>query len=467
MKNQFKRKIYAFLSSEKYALFFSATYASIIGTLFYPGLLYSDSVARWNTAILLANNGIDALASVSDHHPIFPIFIMSFFYKITGEIGLFSLIQVFIFSLSLFFIVRHYSPSLAGNVFASLTLMLPVNQVYSIFVSYDSLFSVFMGLLILAFLSKSKAKVLLIPLLLAALVGTRLNSIVIVPVVVTFAFFRQFGLTLSQRCVTGLLCVLSVSFTLTLPAVLGMSKGNSWLIGTAWEYANLATKTHDKRDVSFLKSFGTSPEDIIGGVCYHGIWCGKEREAFIDRVPNERGTELLRQYALVAKDHPAIFFDEKLKYIKSLMGVGYKLQNAEIGRWRESSWRDAMKSLHFETSEKKEKLIDLYFRFSDSEGRFLFRPWLIFFILAISAFALQRHEKKTVLMTLIPIVYYMSFFISSQNHEFRYFYPVVFILMAYLSALSAMYGNQLYSKLRNSSLFCESRMDTLKKCTQH
>lgn len=456
MKTQYK-KMYAFFSNDKYALFFSAIYASVIGTLFYPGLLYSDSVVRWNTAILLATNGIDALVGVSDHHPIFPIIIMACFYKITGEIGLFSIVQVFIFSLSLFCIVRHYSPSFAGNFFASLVLMLPVSQVYSVFVSYDSLFSVFMGLLILVFLSESKAKIYLIPLLLAGLVGTRLNSIVIVPIVVMFAFFRQFGLTVSQRYATGLLCVLAVSFILILPAALGMSKGNSWLIGTAWEYANLATKTHDKRDVSFLKSFGTSPEDIMGGVCYHGIWCGKEREAFINRVPDERGVELLRQYILVAKDYPAIFFGEKLKYIKSLMGVGYRLSNAEIGRWRESYWRDAMKPLHFETSEKKEKFIDRYFRFSESEGKFLFRPWLIFVILAVSAFILYRHDKKTVWMTSIPIVYYMSFFVSSQNHEFRYFFPVVFILMAYLSAISAIYANRFYSKARSSGFFVEQK----------
>ena len=254
MKNSYIRNINTFLDGKAYPFAFSILYASFIGMLFYPGLLHSDSVIRWDTAISLANGGITALAGVSDHHPILPMFLMAGFYKLTGEIGLFSAVQVFFFSFLFFSFVRHFSPNLNGNIFASLALMLPINLIYSIFISYDSLFSVFFMLMFLVLLNASNLRIIILPIVLAILIGTRLNAIVILPIVILILFIQRASFAKWWHWqLTATLAIALCVIVLQVPNILKMEKGTSWLMGFAWEYANLATKTHDARESGFLK----------------------------------------------------------------------------------------------------------------------------------------------------------------------------------------------------------------------
>lgn len=450
MMRVFNLQVYKFLSGRGYVVLFSLIYAAVIGTLFYPGLLYSDSVFRWNTAILVANSGLDALVGVSDHHPIFPILLMSVFYKVTGEIGFFSITQVLFFSGSFFFLVRHFSPTLKGNLFASIALLLPVNQVYSIFISFDSLFSVFLICLILSLLINGRKKLLLVPVIFSVLVGIRINSVVILPFVLWILYNQTRDFRRIERLASVLVCVFLVAAMMYLPNALRMQKGGSWLIGTAWEYANMATKTHDEKHISFLKSFGASPEIIESGICYHGIWCGKEYSEFIAKVPNERGVELVKNYTSILINYPRIFITEKMKYIQSLMGVGeYNLQNAEIGRWREEAWKNLMEPIGFKSSINKENFINRFFDFSGTTGKFLFKPWIVLCMFFIAACYLRRFKPNSLTIALIPTLYYGTFFITSQNHELRYFFPVVLIFLAYISASCAVICGQLSQLVLN------------------
>ena len=424
-----------FLSGAQYAFAFSVLYSLIIGLLFYPGLVYTDSIFRWQTAISIADHGLGALSGKLDHHPIFPILWMAFFYKMTGEIGLFTIVQAILFSLSFFFLVRHFSPNLTGNVVASLMLLTPVNEIYSVFVSYDTLFAIQLAFLFLLLLNRWESRTFLIPMVVAAAIGTRLNAVLIIPAVFLVLFLQRDTFKRGRLFLTASLCLILTALVLSLPVMLGMKRGNSFLIGTAWEYANMATKTNDKRDSDFLNSFGTSVNDLKGGICYHGIWCGREWDVFLHKVPSWRGRELLERYVSIALDHPAVFFPEKLKYIKSLMGIGREgITNEEIGRWREPNWAALMKTIGFETSQKKENFINRYFRFSEFAGKVLFRPWLVFLLLAVMAVHLAKRDKDLLPLTTLPFMYYGSFFLTSQNHEFRYFFPVAFLFLAYFSA---------------------------------
>lgn len=434
-----------FLAGKTYPLLFSFLYASFIGMLFYPGLLYTDSVVRWNTAISIANGGLTALVGASDHHPILPILLMAKFYQLTGEIGFFAITQIFFFSYLFFLFVRRFSPNIMGNTFSSLALLLPINQVYSVFISYDSLFSIFFILLYLVFLTPSNIRIIAIPIVVAMLIGTRINSITILPFVILILFTQRISFSkLWHWQLTSMLTIaLSVTVLFT-PSLLKMEKSNGWLIGVAWEYANLATKTNDTRDIDFLNSFGVKPSDFSNDICYRGIWCGKEKEVFIDKIPNNRSVEVMEHYMLIARDHPNLFLTEKMKYIKSLMGVSnMPLANAEIGRWRNEPWTDYMQQLGFKTSEKKENYINRFFDFSTGIGKVFFRPWIIFIVLGFLTIKLINHEKIIGILTILPFFYYGSFFITSQNHELRYFFPVIYIFMAYLAVVFSLYTKKL------------------------
>jgi len=450
MVEQTGSKTLDFLSSARYVIAFSVLYSLIIGLLFYPGLVYTDSIFRWQTAINVADHGLSALSGNLDHHPIFPILWMAFFYKMTGEIGLFTIFQAILFSLSFFFLVRHFSPNLAGNAVASLMLLAPVNEIYSVFVSYDTLFAIQLAFLFLLLLNRWKLRIFLIPMVVAAAIGTRLNAALIIPAVFLILFLQRNEFKRGQLFLTTSLCLILTAFVLSLPVMLGMTRGNSFLIGTAWEYANMATKTNDKRDIEFLNSFGASVDDLKEGICYHGIWCGREWDVFISKVPSWRGRELLERYVSIAVDHPAVFFPEKLKYIRSVMGIGGDgIKNEEIGRWREPKWAALMKTIGFETSPKKENFINRYFRFSEFSGKILFRPWLVFLLMAAMAFHLAKREKYLVPLTMIPAIYYGSFFLTSQNHEFRYFFPVAFLFLAYFCACVSIWISHPVQLLRS------------------
>jgi len=433
-------KVSNFLNSASYAWLFSVAYALIIGMLFYPGLVYTDSIFRWQTAMNVADKGLAVLAGTSDHHPVLPTLWMAFFYKITGEIGLFTVVQGTAFCLSFFALVRHFSPNAVGNIVATLVLLLPLNMVYAVFVSYDTLFAILMILLMMLLLKKGEFRIWLIPIIVAAAIGTRLNAIVIIPAVFYVLFRQRHEFKRGHALLTASLCIVLTAFVVALPAALKMQRGNSWLIGTAWEYANMATKTNDKRDIEFLANFGVSVDDLKGGICYNGIWCGNEWHAFINKVPSWRGRELLWRYMSIAVNHPGVFIPEKLKYIDSLMGVtGDGLKEAEVGRWREPNWAVLMKTIGFQTSAKKEAFVDRYFGFLKFSGNLFLRPWLVFVLFIAVAIHLGKRDRNLLAVTTLPFMYYGSFFITAQNHELRYFFPVVFIFLAYLSGAIAAY----------------------------
>lgn len=101
------------LSHGHYALIFAVAYTAFDVHGFYPGILYSDSSARWALAIDIADHGISALP----------------------------------FALSLFVFVNTYRRGATGNLFVSAVLLLPINRVYSIFHSYDSVAAIVLVLL--------------------------------------------------------------------------------------------------------------------------------------------------------------------------------------------------------------------------------------------------------------------------------------------------------------------------------
>jgi hypothetical protein len=447
MKNSYIHNIITFIGGRTYPIAFSVLYAVIIGMLFYPGILYSDSLDRWNCAIHLANGGINAFTGCNSNDPVIPIFLMAIFYKITGEVGFFSAIQVFFFSLLFFYFVRHFSKNITGNIFSSLVLMLPINQIYSVFNSYDSLFSIFLILIFLVLLNKSNLRIILLPIVFAILVGTRINAIVMLPLVILILFTQRASFSKYWYwLLTATLTVILSIVVLQAPTLLKMHKGKSWLIGTAWEYANLATKTLDDRDIDFLESFGIKPSDLSDGICYRSIYCGKEG-IFISKVKssNNHDIDLIKNYALIARDHPVLFFTEKIKYIKSLMGFdAMPLDNAEIGLSREPLWRDP---LEFQSRAKKERWLNRFYNFTMGAGKVFLRPWIIFILLIVLGITLTKYDKKIGFLTTLPLVYYGSFFITSQNHELRYFFPVNYIFMAYLATTMSLFTSILIEKI--------------------
>ncbi|NMZ01722.1 hypothetical protein HBO04_16495 [Pseudomonas proteolytica] len=435
-----------FLSSKKFGVYFSLAYAAILVFSFYPGFLYSDSVNRWNLAIEYYNNGIENFPNYSSHHPVLPSIIQSYFYGLTKEVGFFIFIQAFMFSYSVFLLASEISTRKYVNFLTVIFLLAPINFVYSIFHSFDSLYAV-INIFLMYFLIRLYKKYSLIGFFYIAvsiflLVSVRLNSVLLAPLIVFFYCYICFHRKERRRnyFLGGATIIVFACAPFFITSSLNMKASNSWVLGFAWEYANLATKSKNSEHSDFISSLGGSPEEIRNNICYHGIWCGSERAQFDVAGSNELSVRTFKAYLKIAITEPKLFVVEKSKYIASLMGVGESLSNAEIGKWRTGDWAEQFKQFGFYTSENKEKLVDEYFFFSDIVS-FIFQPYKLL-IIGVIVLTLLGTMNRTAFYFVsggfsLSWFYYFTFFITSQNHEFRYFYPVFFYTQVMLIVFCA------------------------------
>lgn len=425
------------LNHEKFSLYFSLFYALLLTLSFYPGILYTDSVPRWNLSIEFYNNGFLNFSNFPSHHPVIPSIIQSFFYGITKEVGLFIFLQVFSFSYLVFKIIEKVTISQYKNLIITIILILPINYIYALFHSFDTIYAILNLLLILIFFriydkySIFNYIALLITIFL--LVSIRLNAILLSPIIALlflYFYYRIFKV-LNVKIILMSIFILVVAYLpFYITSSLNMKTSNSWVIGFAWEYANLGTKSNDNKHIEFMTSLGANTENIKNKICYNGIWCGNELQEFIVKVAlnDELSKKVLENYFYILKNEPKLFITEKLKYISSVMGISKPLQNAEIGRWREYAIAESHKKLGFITSENKEKIIDNYFTFSKN-NTIIFEPYKIFilglFFLLYILFSIKKYFIPLTFGFLISWLYYSTFFITSQNHELRYFFPVL------------------------------------------
>ncbi|MDD0982917.1 hypothetical protein [Pseudomonas shahriarae] len=445
-------RLSVFLSSNKFGIYFSLAYATILVFSFYPGLLYSDSVNRWNLAIEYYNNGIENFPNYSSHHPVLPSIIQSYFYGLTKEIGFFIFFQAFMFSYSIFLLVREISAGKYVNVLSVIFLLAPLNVVYSVFHSFDSLYAViniFLVYFLIRFYKKSSLiGFFSIAISIFLLVSVRLNSVLLAPLIVFFHCYICFYRKERRRnyFLGGAAIILFACAPFFITSSLNMRASNSWVLGFAWEYANLATKSKNLEHSEFISSLGGSPEDIRNNICYHGIWCGSERAQFDVAGSNELSVKTFKEYLKIAITEPKLFIVEKSKYIASLMGVGEPLSNAEIGKWRTGDWAEQFKKFGFYTNENKEKLVDEYFFFSDIVS-IVFQPYKLLIVGVIVLALLGAMNRAAFYFVSVGFsvswLYYVTFFITSQNHEFRYFYPVFF----YTQVMLIVFFSEVFFKI--------------------
>ena len=440
---------------------FSLIYALVLSFSFYPGILFSDSYGRWKAAIGLATEGLDAISYIDTRSPLAPLLFMTPAYRLSGEIGLFHFCQSFLFSLTLFHFARVFCKSWLTMLLTSLILLLPINFVYSVFSSYDSLLAiVLLNIFVLLYkFEKNLFEGLLLGTLIAVAIGTRFPALLMLPVLL-FAMFRLRDryLRLSGYVTSMTVTIVLTTAVLVTPSMVNFrqpqeNKSMAWnanplFDGIAWEYQNFATKWSSLENDQFLARIGVSKEDLRS-FSYSSIldndWSGQK---FIDSIPASERWNLLRLYTRFALENPVLFVWEKAKYGADLMGVYKPIKDYEIGKWRDAPWwRPAFEELGFESNERKERLIDTYFGFMTSIGSFFLRPILVFTSLFGIALVLRSREAAVLYSVGAVTVYYLAYAINSPSHELRYFYPVVYLFMGCLPPFLALSIEAIHSRI--------------------
>lgn len=439
------------LSQKSCILYFSVGVALLWTISFYPGILYSDSVPRWQLAIEVAKNGFTHVAFFGSHHPVIPSFMQAPFYSLTNEVGFYIFCQATAFCLALFYFVRTFTKSSTSQIITGLVILSPINHIYAIFHSFDSVFAIsFIALsasLIRLKLTLGKRRYWLLSLAFFFLcVSSRLNAILLIfPIALyTSPLLRPFSRKKLLTITITTLWILSATTPVLIPGILQMKGGNSWAIGFSWEYANLASKSTNEKHQEFLGKIGASTEKISENICYNGIWCGHEHREVISKVQgsSERSKEVFKNYLDIAINEPALFWGEKAKYLNSLLGISRPIENFEIAKWRSGNWEDEFHQFDFHTAQSKENIIDNYFAFSKTHN-YLFKPYLIFLLLIVVIVLplfLKNSPKYKDLSAAaaFSILYYATFFVTAQNHEFRYFYPSLLLAVGILIAFTGI-----------------------------
>lgn len=459
-------KLLIFLNGRLFCLLFSAIYSIINTFSFYPGILYSDSHYRWSMAEYFEKFGWLGEIPLENHHPVVPAMVMSFFYSVSNEVGLYIIIQCFAFLMAVFYLSRKIKPGLATNLIVSFFLLFTVNEVYSIFHSFDVTTGIalafFAGKLI-EFIKGNEKALYALPILFFVAVAWRLNAFAILPFVllpiIVILYKRKYKLI--KIGVFSFAFVFSAYAPFLITSSLKLKEANSWVVGVAFEYPNMATKSENSVHRTFIEGMGLSFDDLKNS-SYQTERIGNSfyllEKVKYDSVLSQ---QLKEHYIQIFKEEPLLFIQEKLKFISYKLGIPEDIANTEIGKWREnkidtddSFWEKTFKEeYNFYTDEFKEAKIDRFYFLSEI-FRILFKPYLVFLIsgllICLTYFLFNKQEAIHLLIVwLIALLYYSTFFILSGDTIFRYFFPSIYLLQVIFILFLSSTINWISVKLRN------------------
>jgi len=417
--------------------------------MFYPGILYSDSHPRWELAKAISEGGLfHSYPYLSDHHPTIPSLLMSFFYGLTGEVGFYIFIQAFFFSISFFLLANEFKKDVLTNVLIAIVLVLPVNSVYAIFHSFDSVGAIGLALLSLAFIRIYKKKphgVVVLIIAFFLLTSHRINSVLLLPVLIGLLIWVS---TIKGGVNRKRIIPISIALTVVacmpfiVPRLMGLHKANASVVGWCFEYSNLATLSKYPVHKDFLDKIDIALDDLRmeHDSKYHSEYSSSSHKILGKvKFDDALSAELTQLYFRMIYKEPVLFFTEKLKYLKYSWGLASPLWNTEIGKWQDiPSWQPIFTDKYaFVPNEKKNKFIRTYFNFS-SNWLFLFRPLLLFInlfsvLLVVINFRKRLTINKQLIVSILLVyslafLYYATFAINSPGAHFRYFFPSLFVL---------------------------------------
>ncbi len=433
---------------------FAATYATFLTLMMYPGILYTDSVARWYfTSELFAGRPIP------DNYPIAPYFLMGALRWLTGEIGIYTLTQSFLLSLGvLYLFAALVRPTTVGeralvSALAVAVLLIPVQVVYAVFQAYDSAAATVMLWLSVVLIrlqqgiGRLSANLIAATILLALLVGFRLPAFPVAALALVGIFWLA-----SRRCgrpvlLVGILPAMGlIASPFALGPLLHAYPKHLWIVGPAWRYMVAATEAKDPIHEAFWRQI----EADLGRKrpsppCYDTIYCDR---GFLDRISEDQSTRKQAEanMLLMARREPALLARTYLTFAGRVLGVQAPLANAEIGRWHDSEWKKRIEELGFQPNDRREAVVSAYNKWMDvGTGNFLLYPLYLFLgvgALTTLRWGLERQslaQRGLAIRCALPLffgaLYYIAYIPVSQSHELRYFYPTLLLLQVITASL--------------------------------
>ncbi|OXM83956.1 hypothetical protein [Paenibacillus rigui] len=452
-------RIYSLSKFNKYENGFILAIALIASIYFtfisYPGFLYSDSFARWNFVKLLMSD-TQLEGNAKNWLTVVPALFMALCYRITDNIGAFTLIQSFLFFFTGLHLVKEIRNNVESTVLISLLYVtFPIFAIFSVYHATDIFVVIGCNMILVSTFRQMRngrhdnlyLYSLLTFIAFVFIFGFRQNALSMIPMFALLCFFlyrkiRSKSIVIVQT-VALVLSLIGISVT---PHIMNIYKYDVSAVGTGWEIISAIKLMKDANDPAYEKY--SAYLDYLGNTklaveqnqdtSIWGAYTGDKLSLDLAATP-ENASRIKRDYLNLALDKQKFFLVNKINFIKRSLGIGHDLGSAillendhtEMGMMKEYGVSDTL---------MRREMYQDYKSFV-SDYPIIKKPYALFLIdLILLGVASLIYRNKTKLFPYymiygFAVFYYLGFLITTQSHEFRYFFPSMFFIVLISSSL--------------------------------
>ena len=443
--NQNEKSRTHFMQTMLWVLLASLLFSGILTFVSYPGIWYSDSYQRAETAARLLNHS--AMGSCLS---LLPEVVMSVCLQLTGNYAFYTWMQAFVFEAVGMICIYYFFPGKRAIPLCILFALCPIFWGYALYWETGPVTVVCLLLLVVLneyswqdFCGKQGVKqvvrLVLIGLCAFFAVGYRPNAATAIVGLVAWELFAIFDRTHKVRkyakiAVAGAL-VAGTFLAFQVPKMVGLLPVSNSTVGPMWETFCMLNRIGEGN------GYDTYLDDLMGE--------GKTKEIFeVENEPEEslylfsdtvdywgvawdkaKEQEYIRRYITLIREQPKVFLQVKWEMVKRTMSElpfsEYDYDRA--GRMDEYGVSD---------TPQRQKFYNVVVNFAN-QWRWARTPWKVFvvaFILLGIARVLRCQILLAAKLVYLAICYEGAFFITTQSHEFRYWFPT-FVLLLFSMAI--------------------------------
>lgn len=447
LKRQIDESFYKKKLNENIAIIMVCLIVAILCLLIsYPGILYSDSYGRVDTAKKLRESINLLLAGRRSEMPLIecwitmvPSVFIALSIMFTGNIAAYTLAQCFSFFLVTFLLIKRLGASCKWLQY----IFILINPLfYGIAVYYEAGVGCITAITVMALVLSSGASeknildtVIDVTLLIFAsfvAFGYRANAFTVIPVIVVYILVQKWEsirkIWMLFAIVAGLVMVAFV------PKILNVDTMGSGGAGFVWDMLTAINRMEPKKQEQYvdyldeLAGEGSTASALKINSEYSVLGFMPSKIDAYAMSADGATKMILKKYLNFIIKEPKAYLDTKWMYAKKTLGIQYEILAGEyeynlIERMWEWGINDTMERLLFYRK---------FYAVTDLLAWLILHPWKVFVAsAALIAYKWKKQQKsRDVYLFLfgLAVFYYGAFLINAQSFELRYFYPSLYLM---------------------------------------
>lgn len=444
-------------------------YGILLTLLTYPGIFYSDSYGRADLAVALTQGG--NRANLGTTLSLLPEFVIALCLKLTGRLAGYTVLQATGFAVAVMLAMFYYFPGREAVILSVMALACPLAFGYAVYWEPGVVTAV--GLLLLVMTGDAfrcgnkKAPVLFLVAfcffcLTFLLVGYRLNAATAVVGMILCEIFAAMRCPrlVKDTAVKVAAMALGIVLALQLPQLVGMKNISNGVIGPMWETACMLNRIGEGNGydeyLDDLLTEGSSTRDIFAATDtpeksmyeFEGIlpyWTAPSNP--------DTSKQYMQKYKTLVMQKSWLFLRVKWELAKRTLSA---LPFAEYDYNR----FDRMKEYNFHDTPQRQKFYEIVTNFAE-HCHWMRTPWAVLLTAAVLLVLCKIRKgctRQAGNLFFVALCYEGGFFITTQNHEFRYWFPALMLLVFSICiSLKTLLGTMMKSKTNERKCYSLKR----------